>query len=133
MAPPLPTGIDLADIPAMRFDPQAGVTSLDDAEETRRRSGRLTLEQVRCDVGEVLDLSSHGMRVRSRKGFRQGDVRVVVIEGLGGTLGMRSRVVWVKRSGMFRHEIGFEFMDVDPDLARKLTQMAMANRRRRTA
>jgi hypothetical protein len=116
----------------MRFDPQAGVTSLDDANEKRRRSGRLALEQVRCELGEVLDLSSHGMRVRSRKAFRVGDVRVIVIEGLGGTLGMKSRIVWIKRNGMFRHEVGFEFMDVDPDLARKLTQMAMANRRRRT-
>ena len=116
----------------MRFDPQAGVTSLEDAEEKRRRSGRLALEQVCCDLGAVLDLSSHGMRVRARKSLQEGDIRVVILEGLGGTLGMKSRVVWIKRNGMFRHEIGFEFMDVDPDLARKLTQMAMANRRRRT-
>ena len=113
----------------MRFDPQAGIFKNSDT-LNRRRAGRFELEDVKCDLGPVLDLSSGGMRIRCRQAPR--GIFPVRVCGLGGELVVRARVAWVKRNGLFKREVGLQFVDVTPDVARHLAQMAMSSRRQRT-
>ena len=113
----------------MRFDPQAGIYRNADV-VNRRRAGRFELEDVTCDLGPVLDLSSGGMRVRCRQA--PSGIFPVRLCGLGGELVVRAQVAWVKRNGLFKREVGLQFLDVTPDIARHLSQMAMSSRRQRT-
>jgi len=113
----------------MRFDPQAGVTDLKETNIGRRRHGRLEQEAVRCSLGHVVELSASGMKIRCRKVRR--DVVDVHIWGLGSELTVKGRIVWSKRIGFFKHEAGVQFLDMTPELVRKVTTMGMTNRDRR--
>lgn len=99
--------------------------------DNRRRSGRLPLEALRCDLGRIEDISSTGMRVRS---WRKPPVPelALVLYGYDATESIRvnCRVMWTKREGMFRYEIGVQFLDLTPELSRRLTLLATAHRHR---
>ena len=45
---------------------------------------------------------------------------------------VNAKVAWSKRIGLFKHDVGFEFVDVDAKLAQKLTSLAMLSRVQRT-
>jgi len=124
-------GSGIVDIGDMRFDPQAGVTKLGPASGgTRRKHGRLEQEAVMSGLGQVLDLSASGMRVLGRKSVPRGEF-TTWIRGLGVSMTVRARVAWSKRRGMLRQELGLQFVNVTPDVARQLTDLAMSNRLRR--
>ena len=44
---------------------------------------------------------------------------------------MRGRVIWSRKIGFRKSEVGIEFIEVTPELAQQLTTMAMNNRFRR--
>ena len=115
----------------MRFDPQAGVTSLAEQESGRRRRGRLGQEAVISNIGTVMDLSTAGMRVRCRR-LPRGEKFTVQIRGLGNEVKVQGRVAWQRRYGLFRREAGIAFIDVGPELARMITELGTVNRKRRT-
>ncbi|MCL4198717.1 MAG: PilZ domain-containing protein [Phycisphaerales bacterium] len=77
-------------------------------------------------LGEVIDISAAGMRIAHR-----GQPRVEVGQGVEITLAFAStevrlaaRIVWMRRTGFRRHEIGVEFCDADPDTRTCLTEIA---------
>lgn len=113
----------------MRFDPKAGVYQKADI-VNRRRAGRFELEDVTCDLGPVLDLSAGGMRIRCR--HVPDGIFPVRVKGLGGEVVVKAQVAWVKRESLFKREVGLQFVEVTPDMARSLSQMAMSSRRQRT-
>jgi hypothetical protein len=113
----------------MRFDPRANVTQSTPRSDGRRRAGRLGQESVVCDRGVVLDLSSGGMRIRcSRVPKQPFETR---IQGLGMQVKVRVQVAWFRRIGLFKHEVGLRFFDIDDHTRSQLTQLAMACRMRR--
>ncbi|MHC4948311.1 MAG: PilZ domain-containing protein [Planctomycetota bacterium] len=114
----------------MSFDPRTGLTEAED-HANRRRTGRLGLEGVRCDLGEVHDLSCSGMGIVSRKGLRVGtETPVVIMAGPDNVL-VRARVCRAKKLGLFRHELGLEFVDVTDETRDRLTGIASIHRMRR--
>ena len=124
----MPPHIEI-DIQNMRFDPQAGVTRPIPDAATRRRRGRIEQEGLVSNFGPVLDVSAGGVRILARK-VPKGQVTVELI-GLGGCFTLRGRVVWSQRIGLLKHDIGIEFDDVTPEMARHLTRLATDNRLRR--
>lgn len=124
----------LVDGPSMEhFDPRAGVTNSNGSQydtDGRRRSGRLEQEAVRCQLGPVVNLSVGGMRVVCRK-VPRGEMDIILY-GPDEPTKVRARVAWWKRTGLFKYEAGFQFLDVDETMARKLTSLASSGRRRRT-
>jgi len=121
-----PVAIDIRD---MRFDPQAGVTRPIPDAATRRQRGRIEQESLTSNLGPVLDVSASGVRILARR-VPKGEVTVELI-GLGGRFEHRGRVVWSKRIGLFKHEIGIEFEDITPEMSQQLTRLATDNRFRR--
>ena len=113
----------------MRFDPQAGLTGLTPGGKQRRRHGRLEQEAVTCDLGTVLDLSASGMRIGSRR-VPKGDF-VVCIRGYDIAVVVTGRLAWQKKVGLFRHELGVEFIDLTEEMSRQLNSLAMNHRQRR--
>lgn len=100
------------------------------SQDARRRSGRLEQELLFCEYGRVQDLSVGGMRVASRRVPAAG-VLDVSLFGVGETISLKARVAWKRRTGLLKHEVGFQFVDVSPELARKLTNLATTCRMRR--
>jgi hypothetical protein len=115
----------------MRFDPQAGLTNPRDGDDnpSRRRRGRLGQEAVISSIGTVLDLSPDGLRAMCRRLPEEGEI-AIQITGLGGELEVMGRMVWSKRHGRSKFEVGIEFVDVSGDLARQINDLAMINRHR---
>ncbi len=124
-----PAGI--VDIQAMRFDPQAGLTRLLRRSNNRRTGGRLEQEAVICDLGQVLDLSVTGMRVQCRRTPKEKFSTHLC--GLGVQMTVHGRVVWSKKIGLLKHEIGVESISLSAEATTQLTPMAMNNRFRRAA
>ncbi|UCD75044.1 MAG: PilZ domain-containing protein [Phycisphaerales bacterium] len=113
----------------MRFDPKAGVVRPIIQRDTRRRRGRLGQEGLTSSHGPVLDLSSGGARVMCRR-VPKGAV-ILELVGAGGVFRLKAHVAWSRKIGLFKYEVGFEFDDVPPDVARKLTTLATDHRTRR--
>lgn len=97
------------------------VTRADNA----RRHGRVRCQHVVCSLGEVVDLSASGLsaRCRGRPLYKVGEPIVVSIEGLEGAFDVASRVVWIRRTGIFRHEIGVAFLALSAGARQELTAL----------
>jgi len=89
--------------------------------ENARKMGRLRCELINCELGEVLDLSKTGMRVRLKSliAVKKGEQFAVVISGPGARVEIGVRVIWTKKSGLFSAgEAGLEFTAISEEAQR---------------
>lgn len=79
---------------------------------------------LRCNLGQILDLSATGLRVRRRWRMRPGSAWTIGLKGhaIGGPL--IGRVAWCRRIGFFQYEVGVEFLDPDPAIVYRLATLA---------
>lgn len=98
-----------------------------------RRHGRVACELLTCTVGEVLDLSASGMKVliRGRMRTEPGAVHELSLKVLGCRLPVRARVTWSRRVGFLRHQVGFEFIDLNEQVERSLRTIASVAQKKR--
>ncbi len=91
-----------------------------------RRTGRLRCNMLECTLGEVIDISAAGMRVRHKGSprFAVGDVIALSLVFASAEVRLETRVVWMRRIGFRRHEIGFEFCGIDPQTRDGLIEIA---------
>ena len=89
----------------------------------RRRTGRRKrADEIFSNLGTVVNLSPGGVRIRSSRRLHgtqtfelwAGNVRVKV----------RAEIVWTRKTGFRRHEIGMRFLDLTTDDVGTLTQLA---------
>lgn len=94
--------------------------------DPRRRADRFQPENVRCPLGEVIDLSRVGMRITSKgkPPLRKGQVGKIRLGGPDGSVDVQARVVRMKRIGLRRYEIGLEFVNVKPGVREALGALA---------
>jgi hypothetical protein len=92
----------------------------------KRRAGRVRTMMVRSTLGDVLDLSATGCRLRSGRKPRcaKGDELRLTIAGLDGPISTRAQVAWVRRAGLRAHELGVHFLDPDAEARRGLAALA---------
>jgi hypothetical protein len=95
----------------------------------RRISGRLVQEGLGSSLGPVLNLSVHGARIATSRPYT-GKRTICLTDGQS-KIDVNARVIWSRRKGWFSHEIGVQFLDMDPKSARRLTTMCTATRDRR--
>lgn len=91
------------------IDPSSGARLADDD----RRFGRLRTQALGCSIGQVLDLSGGGMRVRTIRdaALVQGTTLGVVL--YGGDLPdtrVDARIVWARNTGWRAREVGLSFL-----------------------
>jgi hypothetical protein len=92
-----------------------------------RRTGRVRVTLIRCTLGNVLDLSSTGMRTCFRgTPPEEGSQIQVHIEGVVKPIEVWATVVWVRKTGWRRYELGLKFMDVSQEAHTELTAIARA-------
>jgi hypothetical protein len=91
-----------------------------------RQHGRVRCASIHTSLGEVLDLSASGARIRRRRKLRNdaGSMVNLEIQGLDGSIRVLARVVWVRKLGLFRYEVGVIFEDINPQVRRALTAIA---------
>ncbi len=92
----------------------------------RRRAVRVNVRQLKCNLGRVLDLSSGGVRLLSRRKLR-GWHEITLFDRDGGVR-IEAEVRWSKRHGLWKHEIGLQFVNVPSDIAVQLPTFVSENR-----
>lgn len=97
--------------------------------EERRRAGRMRCDVAVQSIGEVVDLSGTGMRVRrgGLRTYRPGTCFHARLLHGEGELPIKCRVVRVRRLGFMRCELGIEFVDQSDEAIAKLRQIALAS------
>lgn len=91
-----------------------------------RRAGRLRCDMLNCTFGQVVDLSATGMRVQHRGSLKikVGEMTDLTLSFASAEVSLKTRVVWMRRTGFRRHEIGFEFCDVSGEAQQCLMEIA---------
>lgn len=94
-----------------------------------RRHGRVRTREVTCSLGEVVDISASGMRVRcpKRPGCPIGQRIAVTIQSEGGEpFQVFMRPVWIRKIGFFAFELGGCFEDMDEGTRVQLLSLVRA-------
>ncbi len=92
----------------------------------RRSAVRVNIRKLKCNLGHVLDLSSGGVRLLSRRKLRGW--HVLTLFDRDGDVHIDVEVRWSKRRGLWKHEIGLQFHNVPSDIAVQLTMLVSRNR-----
>jgi PAS domain S-box-containing protein len=95
----------------------------------RREHGRLAQELLMSNVGQVLDLSLGGMRVKSAQTL--DGIIDVELSDEEETIVLPAEVAWSKRTGFGKHEIGIRFTHGNREVTAQLGRIATRNRLRR--
>jgi len=100
-----------------------GLLRIPTPDANRRVQGRLPQELLQSNLGPVLDLSMGGMRVRCSRAPK-GEVDVDLM-GLQAPVRLRAEVMWTRRQGLRKYEVGLKFVDISPDVAKQLTELSL--------
>ncbi|MFI4853397.1 MAG: PilZ domain-containing protein [Phycisphaerales bacterium JB065] len=95
----------------------------------RRRHGRVRCHGVKSSLGEVLDVSASGCKVKSRgrPGARVGEViRITIHPQTSEPFEAYARVVWFRKVGIFQYHTGLCFEHITPEVRRGLAAIASA-------
>jgi hypothetical protein len=114
----------------MRFDPQAGITQLVADVLGRRAQPRVRQETLHSTLGQVLDISSGGARILTRERIA-GLIEFRIFDSAESII-VTAEVLWTRRIGLFKREIGLRFVDLSPEIAAGLTRLATSHRDRRS-
>jgi hypothetical protein len=118
----------LPDVLHMRLSRNPKLIMKELAGDERRRHGRLRCKQTTCCVGQVIDLSASGMRVkrRGRPLLDVGDELQLSIQVNADDISLKVslRVVRIERSGFRQHFYGMEFIDLTDDQKSQLSTLA---------
>lgn len=79
-----------------------------------RRRGRVRTDTLACSLGEVIDLSAGGLRVRcpARNPPAIGDTCTIAFNHELARLSVKARVRWFQRVGWSAIIVGLEFFDL---------------------
>ncbi len=97
--------------------------------DDRRAHGRLPQELLQCSLGPVLDLSMGGMRIHCSRAPK-GEVDVELLD-LEHPVSIRAEVMWARKIGFRKYEVGLNFPHVGPEVAKQLTRVSLNHRLRR--
>jgi len=96
----------------------------------QRDHRRVPQEMLQSNLGDVLDLSVGGMRIRHVGAHPPEGSLDVEIRADHECLRLRGEVAWTARVGKRRHEVGVRFVDVTPDIEEQLSRISMDHRYR---
>ena len=88
----------------------------------QRQHPRYRPDRLRCDLGEVVDLSRSGARVLCRQEF-DGSIPLTLHAVNHGALAIHGRVQWRRPLGNREHMMGLAFEQVSAEMRPKLDQL----------
>lgn len=95
----------------------------------RRSNSRLKTYGLSTPYGEIIDISDSGLGV-FRKGKLDlgiGDTVSVHISHEASEVELTARVARIDKVGLFRHEIGFAFVDINEDTLTQIWALASSS------
>jgi hypothetical protein len=106
----------------------------DQPQDNRRTGGRVICDSLVSSLGEVLDLSSTGMRVRlERKTELTAGTCIPTSLTLAETrMDLPCRVIWVRKKCFRDGEAGVQFVDLTPEQRMSLARIASMARNQPT-
>jgi hypothetical protein len=96
------------------------------ADPEGRSAVRVNVRQLKCNLGRVLDVSSGGVRLLSRRKLRGW--HAITLFDRDGSVRIDAEVRWSRPHGLWKHEIALQFFNVPPDIAVQLTTLVSKNR-----
>ena len=101
-------------------------------QKNARRSPRLQPDEATCNLGEVLDLSTTGIRLRTRC-LQLHSKHQLTLTCCNFKIGpVSARVVWTRKVGMLKYESGLEFIDLDEAASKALARLVILSRDQRS-
>ena len=88
----------------------------------RRHFGRFRAERLKCNLGRVMDLSGGGLRVRCSR--RLSGLAHVKLWTARRQTTVQAKIVWTRRIGFRKYELGLEFRDLTPEIRQDLSTFA---------
>lgn len=98
---------------------------------SKREAPRHRAHSLTCNLGDLLDLSTSGMRVRCRRAPQTTGHMDIVLTDYTRPGEIVADVVWVKPSGNFHFEVGLKFRKLSRELTSRLGSIALSHRFRR--
>jgi hypothetical protein len=92
-----------------------------------RGAERYHVVGLTCPLGDVMDLSASGLRVRFHDSapVKKGDIFSVNVSNESQSVKVTARVVWIRRRPLQRGgQIGLQFVNIRPGVAAALVQLA---------
>ncbi|MEM1354192.1 MAG: DnaJ domain-containing protein [Planctomycetota bacterium] len=104
--------------------------SRDSSSHVQREAERFEPTSVRCGLGEVVDMSGAGMRLRSSKKppVISGQVLLLELVCDGAKLGVKAQVRWWRRVNLGRYELGLKFVRLTREASATLEAVARDGR-----
>jgi hypothetical protein len=92
-----------------------------------RRAERHRTNLLSCDLGDVVDISNTGMRLRcaSKPPVRSGQVLTIKLQSAQVRLPIAGQVVWIKRKGLKTYEVGLRFVNMTRSLKAAVESLAL--------
>ncbi|MHC4991545.1 MAG: DnaJ domain-containing protein [Planctomycetota bacterium] len=92
-----------------------------------RSAQRHQTNLIRCDLGDLLDLSQTGMRIKcdSKPPVKVGQMIQMTLRSPGDKLPVVGKIVWLRRKGLRAYQIGIMFVNVTRRQAENLESLAM--------
>lgn len=87
---------------------------------------RFGVSGLSCPLGEVVDISASGMRVRfsGAAPLSKGATATIAVTNEGQSVRVTARVVWIRKGGLLRaNEMGLQWENVRPGIAAALVQL----------
>ncbi len=96
-----------------------------DGRKEKRRCGRIRVELIKSNLGEIVDMSGQGLRIRRKSMFKPKlGSTTVVLKTLDGVSTIPARIVRVESIGSRLWELGIKFENLSEDLRTTLTNIA---------
>jgi len=109
------------------FNPLPVPPDPDDSQSKReqRRRGRLNTERLTCKMGDIVDLSASGLRVRckGKPKVQTGDLLDLDLKSLSWVVPIEAKVVWSKHTGFRQYEVGLELQNISEETNRDLLEL----------
>ncbi len=92
----------------------------------RRKHTRFRALGLSTPFGEVTDISDAGLGVfrKGKVNLALGDTVTITLSHEGVEIELTARVARIDKVGLFRHEVGFVFVDVNEETLTKVWSLA---------
>ena len=92
----------------------------------QRKNGRLTAQDAHTALGQVLDISASGMRIRRRgaRAVRVGDRFLLDLYVCGRAVRLPVEVMRIQKAGWRSHDYGLRFGELPPEMRAQFGQVA---------
>lgn len=80
----------------------------------RRKADRHTTNILNCKVGEIVDISTTGMKIKCacKPPIKVGQVLEAKLESTSHRLPVTGQVMWIRRKGLKSFEVGIQFVNL---------------------